>query len=207
MFRNGLLLSTAMTAVAFLLSGAPTGAHAQTGMHAAPPDANTRFLCTYGQFAVTHSQHTNSSSGQEWYYAWTHVAVRVTGRGQIVSEIIVKEEAETSRTTFSAGIYSDANGEPGNLIAGGSGTPPSECGNVTIPITPTTLANNTIYWVEESADRSRRNMRVYWAVNPKTKKKAYVQHHFSSSNFTSQGFHSSTTPWEKQSSGPWFRLR
>jgi hypothetical protein len=52
MFKTGLLLSTAMTAVTLLMSGAPTGAYAQTDMHAASRDPNTRFLCTYGEFLV-----------------------------------------------------------------------------------------------------------------------------------------------------------
>lgn len=29
-------------------AGAPTGAYAQTNMHSASRDSNTRFLCTYG---------------------------------------------------------------------------------------------------------------------------------------------------------------
>jgi hypothetical protein len=72
MFRMGLLTSTAMTAVALLLSGAPRGAHAQTDMHVASRDPNTRFLCTYGQFLVS-----ASSSNLNYYSGWFSVWERV----------------------------------------------------------------------------------------------------------------------------------
>src|SRR5215472_11955845 len=112
MFRLGLLTSTAMTAVTLLLSGAPIGAYAQTDMHAASRDPNTRFLCTYGEFLVS------SASAWGWNEhdiprlnstTWQHVAVPVTGHGQTVSRIRVVESPQYSgfSSPFSAGIYSN----------------------------------------------------------------------------------------------------
>jgi hypothetical protein len=207
MFKIGLLTSTAMTAVTLLLAGASTGAYAQTDMHVADRDSNARFLCTYGAFNVSHSR--EAVSGGSYYKKWTHVAVPFTGQGQTVMTIIVKEwrPASGHDKIFSAGIYSsNSHGKPGNLIAGGIGKAPGQCGNVVIPIIPTTLSKNTTYWLEETADLRERG-KYEWAVDPRAKHKAYVQHHFSSSNWNSQGFHSSTTPWKKKSSGPWFRLK
>jgi hypothetical protein len=107
MFRIGLLTSTAMTAVALLLSGAPHEAQAQTAMHVADRDANARFLCTWGVWCVSFQ-----FSGQSSYLhaIWERVAVPVTGHGQTVSRIIVMEaqDSRTANDAFLAGIYSNS---------------------------------------------------------------------------------------------------
>jgi hypothetical protein len=204
MFKLGLLTSTAMTAVALLLSGALHEAQAQTAMHVADRDANARFLCTYGEFLV--SAFANIDSSQSAVSAWEHVAVPVTGHGQMVHRIRVIEAQDrfTSTSAFSAGIYSNTpSGFPGKLIAGGTGNAPPSCGPVTIPIPPTRLKRRTTYWIEGTIQnplRCRTSMRigsadnrrqfrpsacsgtsssagVYWEANPNTKRKAYVQTH------------------------------
>jgi hypothetical protein len=204
MFRIGLLTSTAMTAVALLLSGAPHEAQAQTAMHVADRDANARFLCTYGEFGVSFQ-----FSGQSSYLhsTWERVAVPVTGHGQTVSRIIVME-AQDSRTrtdAFLAGIYSNSpSGFPGKRIAGGKGRAGRRCGPVEISIPPTTLKPKTKYWIEEKAGHATSYTSLYWATNPNTKRKAYVQTH---KRTCSSSCSSSTSPWTKQSQGPWFKLK
>ena len=207
MFRSRLLATTA-----FVVVGSMSFLVAQSGAVARPVtlgpnrDRNAAFLCTYGAFDVSYFRE-GRSGGSSFYLTWTHVAVPLKGRGQTVSRIIVKEaDYARKRAQFSAGIYgSSAHGKPGNLIAGGTGQAvPGKCSDVTIPITPTKLSEKTNYWLEETVQH---NYKYSWAVDPATKHKAYLQKHFSSSYWNSGGFHSSTTPWTKQNSGPWFRLR
>ena len=204
MFRMGLLTSTAMTAVALLLSGAPGGAYAQTNMHVASRNPNTRFLCTYGQFLVSVS---SNSSFDGLTYEWTHVAVPINGHGQIVRSIKVMEERRSRNSYyFSAGIYSNApSGFPGKLIAGGKSKAGLNCGPVDISIPPTTLMPNTKYWIEETASFSGR-LSFYWEADPKAKHKAYRQTFYgfcSSSGRCS----SSKSPWMKQTMGPYLKLK
>jgi hypothetical protein len=209
MFRMGLLTSTAMTAVALLLSGAPDEAYAQTRMDVAGRDANARFLCTYGQFRV--SAFTSEGSGY-FVSAWVRVAVPVTGHGQTVRRIRVIEAqgSALSNSAFSAGIYSNTpSGFPGLLIAGGKGQIGPTCGPVMISIPPTTLMPNTKYWIEETAHArdSSSSTVVNWEANPNTKHKAYVQDHrfFVSSGCSCSS--SYTSPWTKQAKGPYFKLK
>jgi hypothetical protein len=212
MFRSGLLVTTAIVIVGTLSFFAAQSAAAARPLNARTGrDRNNEFLCTYGDIMVSHDHF--ATSGPSFYLSWTHVAVPIKGRGQTVSQIIVMDALEGSasrlRNEFSAGIYSSTlHGKPGNLIAGNIGSAPTTCGKVVFPITPTTLEKNKTYWVEETADQpNRSNKKIDWAVNPKARQNAYVQHHFSSSYVHSQGFHSSTTKWEKQHSGPWFMLK
>ena len=228
MFRMGLLTSTAMTAVALLLSGAV--AQAQTDMHIASHDPNTRFLCTYGQFAVTKfSSNLNFYSG--WFSSWQRVAVRVTGHGQTVRSIRVIEAqaSQTSNSAFTLGIYSNtASGFPGKAIAVGTGTAGPTCGPVNVSVLPTKLYKNTKYWIEERATTprcstptgagsgaDRRKFRptncvssaaFSWEADPKTKRKAYVQSHRETgdSGTVSSSY---TSPWAKQESGPYLKLK
>ncbi|HLY07028.1 MAG TPA: hypothetical protein VKR31_14880 [Rhizomicrobium sp.] len=227
MFRMGLLTSSAMTAVALLLSGAPTGAWAQTGMHVASRDPNTRFLCTYGAFRVDAeaAAHVSESATSEW----EHVAVPVTGHGQTVSRIRVVEESG-SGSDFSAGIYTNSpSGFPGKRIAGGRGVA-SSCGSVTISIAPTRLKRHKTYWIEETTSpqcyplrvASHGNRRlagrppcsssftsVYWAADRTQKRMAYVQTHratYCSSHTVSCYSSSTTSPWTKQTKGPYLKL-
>lgn len=213
MFRMGLLTSTAMTAVTLLLSGAPTGAYAQTDMHVADRDANARFLCTYGQFEVTFSSVNQSGSRR---FDWEHVAVPITGHGQTVSRIIVMEgrNPRTPRdATFSAGIYSNnKKGFPGKLIANGTGSAGSSCGPVTINIPPTTLMARTKYWVEEKTKKHHNPsgaayISFAWYTNPKTKHKAYVQTGAAECSIGVSCYKKTHSPWTEQTTGPWFRLK
>jgi hypothetical protein len=203
MLRMGLLTSTAMTAVTLLLSGAPSPAHGQPLSSGSGRDRNHEFLCTYGQFDVFYSHSANSGSGV--HTAWTHVAVPVTGHGKLVHRIVV-QEGKSSKSVdgkFSAGIYSNtASGLPGNLIAGGAATASSHCTEVGIPINPTKLQDKKTYWiVEQARQQGRVKRKLHWAVNPKTKQKAYVQRYNSSS------FQSHTSPWMEQALGPWVKLQ
>lgn len=210
MFKMGLRTSTAMTAVALLLSGADA-AQARTAMHVVNRDANARFLCTYGHFTVRFASNQQSgffSSG------WSDVAVPVVGHGQTVSSIKVMEAQSrfTNTSRFSAGIYSNSRfGRPGKLIAGGTGRavgPSSSCGPVTVSITPTTLKPNTKYWIEETPEPSRNGgsiIELYWYANPKAKHEAFVRTHSRTCSSGSCSHH--TSKWKKQSMGPWFKLR
>jgi hypothetical protein len=204
MFKMGLLTSTAMTAVALLLSGAVKGAYAQTGMHVASRDPNTRFLCTYGGFLV--SAYSGDPFSSQFYAHWTHVAVPVAGRGQTVTSIKVIEaqSSYTSNSSFTAGIYSNtASGFPGRPIAVGVGRISQSCGPVTISIPTTTLKPKTRYWIEETtwANANSTSNALYWIANPKKKHKAYVQ--YKDWNYSS----SRTSPWSEQTEGPYLKLK
>ncbi|HLY07017.1 MAG TPA: hypothetical protein VKR31_14825 [Rhizomicrobium sp.] len=145
MFKIGLLTSTAMTAVALLLSGVPAGAYPQTDMHVASRDRNTRFLCTYGHLNVSQW----FSGGGISYSGWARVAVPITGHGQTVTQIGVVEakSARTYYSVFTAGIYSNtASGFPGKPMAVGTGSISFSCGQVTISIPATKLKRKTKYW-------------------------------------------------------------
>ena len=217
MFKMGLLTTSAMTAIALLLCGAPTGAYAQTDMHVADRDANARFLCTYGTFLVSSNYFDDSNSS--YYYNWRRVAVRVTGHGQTVRRIKVVEaqSAGTSHSAFTVGIYSNtSSGLPGKAIAVGKGKIGSSCGPVRVSIPRTTLQSNQKYWIEERTSIPKNcsqystfcssHAGLYWEVDPNTKRKAYVQTHSRYISAGSSGT-SSTSPWTKQTKGPYFRLK
>jgi len=203
MFKMGLLMSTAMTAVAWLSCSAPDAAQAQTGMHVAHRDANARFLCTYGQFDVSYYRRGISGSYTE---TWTDVAVPFTGHGETVHQILVQEGNGIGLRRFYAGIYSNtASGFPGNLIAGGFAKAPSNCTKVVVPISATTLVNKKTYWIVEQTRQHGHATRLkYWAVDPGTRRKAYVRH-YSFSNIWSS--YSNLSPWIEQSMGPFFKLK
>lgn len=199
MFRMGLLASTAMTAVALLLSGAGA-AQVETGMHSASRDPNTRFLCTYGGFSVT-----------DWWASWsgeshwqsTHVAVPITGHGETVSRIrVIEAPGSPSRPDFSIGIYSDnSRGFPGNPIVVGTGKVGPSCGPVKVSIAPTKLNRNTRYWIVEGIQATLSGYRasVYWMINPNTKRRAYSRYISDSGT---------TGPWSGPfSSGPYLTLK
>lgn len=216
MFKVGLLTSTAMTAVALLLSGAPAGAYAQTDMHVASRDPNARFLCTYGHFFVS-AFSSNLNSGSLSGSAWHDVAVPITGHGQTVRRIRVIEAKSgyTANSAFSAGIYRNSPSGPGNLIAKGTGIAGGTCGAVTISITPTILKPHTTYWIEETTSTPRchrlsqstcvSHVGLYWEADPKTKRKAYMKYHYRSGS--SGRVSSYTSPWTEQSMGPYFKLK
>jgi len=209
-FRNGLLISTAMTAVSLLLSPALLAASVQTDMRNAPLDPNARFLCTYGLFLVS-----SSSAGSSSYQGrqWQHVAVPITGLGQTVRRIKVVEAQHggtRSQSSFAVGIYSNSpSGFPGKPIAIGYGRAKT-CAEVTVPIPPTRLKRNTRYWIEETVQSGGSHFPtdMAWQADPKTKRHAYVQHHWWYES-SSGGHHSSssTTPWTKQTKGPYVKLR
>lgn len=213
MFRTGLLISTAMTAVTLLLSGAP--APAQRDMHVASRDPNTRFLCTFGQFGVSAASRYQPSRSH-YGSAWEHVAVPVTGQGQTVRRIKVIEGQDISSftQTFAAGIYSDTpSGLPGRPIAVGTGKAHSGCGPITIAIPQTKLKRRTTYWIEETISTMYSCLRgfncsssanVSWQADPNAKRKAYVQ--YRRLNWSAI-FSSYTSPWTKQSTGPYFKLK
>jgi hypothetical protein len=217
MFKMGLLTSSAMTAVTLLLLGAPTGAYAQTGMHAASRDPNARFLCNYGNVLV--SSYYADDSGSSYYYAWRHVAVRVTGHGQAVNRIRVMESqsASTSRSAFTVGVYSNTtSGFPGNVIAVGKGKIGPGCGPVKVSIPRTTLKRNQKYWIEERTSIPQNCSQhssfchslagLSWEAGPNSKRKAYVQTHRHYLGPTGSSS-SSTSPWTKQTTGPFFKLK
>lgn len=202
MFRTGLLVSTAMTAVTLLLPGAPV--QAQTNMYIASHDPNTRFLCTYGQFRVSAQNAYLHSS--DFFSHWRHVAVSVVGQGQTVSQIKVIEATSsyTYNPHFWVGIYNNtASGYPGSLITSGKGRATSICRRVQIRINPTTLERKTKYWVVEWVAPRRYSMTdaLFWIADPKAKSKAYVQYY----SKTVSG--SSTSPWMEQSAGPYLTLK
>lgn len=206
MFKMGLLTSTALTAIALVLSGAPAAAETQTGMSVAGSDTNARFLCDYGFLVSANSSAASCCRGSGWH----HVAVPVTGHGQTVNRIEVDEKRgrRTATATFSAGIYSNtASGFPGKLIAGGTGkiSRKNSCARVNISIPPTTLNPKTKYWIEETMHNQKRSESdFYWEPDRYAKRKAYVQYHYYSSGPSGISY---TSPWTKQSQGPYFRLK
>ena len=206
MFRNGLLLSTAMTAVTLLLSGAPARASAQTNMHVVSRDANTEFLCNYGGVPV--SAHFIGSASS-FSSTWTHVAVPIIGHGKSVGRITVKEvpSASTSTAEFRVGIYSNTASGPGKLLSGGTGDARNNCGKVTVQIRPVKLKRNVTYWIEERVHRGMYDMKneVYWASDPKMKRKAYEQTHSAYNYFGNNG--SYTSPWMELKTGAHFKLK
>jgi|GEM_PF-3641262 len=209
MFKTGLLTSTVITAIALVLSGAPQEAYAQTDMHFAIQDANTRFLCTYGNFLVSASSGGSSSYVESH---WQHVAVPFKGQGQTVRGIRVIEArgASTYSSAVTIGIYSSGpKGLPGNVIASGIGTTGKTCESVEVSIPPTKLESGTKYWIEETVRGSwEMPTNLDWQANPQTKHRAYVQYH--TQYVSSEGGHHSsnyTSPWEKQSMGPYFKLK
>jgi hypothetical protein len=158
---------------------------------------------------------SNSSSSS----TWQRVAVPVTGHGQTVRRIKVMEAQAggTSYSAFSAGIYSNtASGLPGNAIAVGKGKIGPSCGPVKVSIPRTTLKSNQKYWIEERTSVPRTCGRyssichsfagLYWEADPNTKRKAYVQTYRNSCS-AGGSCSSYTSPWTKQKTGPFFRLK
>jgi hypothetical protein len=209
MFRKNLLATTAL-----LLAASMSGVAAQPAMTAssrmrgnvANRDTNHEFLCTYGQFTVSASRDSISSSN---YSAWSNVAIPVYGHGQTVNRITVKEghSSHSPSSEFTVGIYSNSrSGFPGKLIVRGFGTASRGCLDVFVPITPTTLTNHKKYWIEETAfaHGSSYYDRVFWATKPE-KKKAYAQYHIKSYNGNSS--YSYTSPWGQLSEGAYVSMR
>jgi hypothetical protein len=206
MFRKNLLLTTAFVAAAALPSVAALARPAAAGLG---HDSNDEFMCTYGQLAPSANAESSSTT---YSSGWRHVAVPIVGKGKVVNRIIVKEarSASTASPEFSAGIYGDTPSRtPGKLIAGGIARAPRACGNVTIRIAPTTLKAGKTYWIEETVltphinGPSFQRNEVYWAINPKSRRRAYVQSYYNISNSN----HSSTTPWTRQRQGVYLRVK
>ncbi|HLY06185.1 MAG TPA: hypothetical protein VKR31_10585 [Rhizomicrobium sp.] len=131
------------------------------------------------------------------------MAVPVLGHGKIVQTIEVEEKnTKGFAGDLFAGVYSNtASGLPGDLIAGGSATAASGCTKIEIPISPTKLLYHKTYWIMEQVYPHDHANVLYWAVDPGTLRKAYVQTHSGSSG------DSSTSPWEEKRKGPYVRLR
>lgn len=213
MFRTGLLSSTAMTAVALLLFSAPTATYAETAMHAASRDPNTRFLCTYGQFSV--SAEWSSESGYGFHSSWRHAAVPIVGHGQTVRQLrLIEAAGNSSSYRIRAGIYKNgSSGYPGERIVSGSAIySNSSCGPVNVLISPTKLKRNTRYWIEESVSGlyNGSTTLMFWEANADTKRNAYVQTHrytACSSQAITCSNSSYTSPWTKQTMGPYLKLK
>jgi len=221
-FKTGLLAATALVVVPLLSApaAAQSGEFAQSAAPNAPVelDANSEFLCNYGHFTVSAYRYYGGSS-EDRISDWSEVAVPITGHGQTIHSITVEMEpgAYPGKPRFHAGIYSNtSSGFPGNRIAGDTGKAPAQCGPVTIFIQPTTLQPNTAYWVEERIrlpfpqfSAHPESDDVGWAIDPRTKRKAYVRSHKYFSCYPSSVCRgsSSTTPWRQQPTGPYVRLR
>lgn len=214
MFRIGLLATTALVIAGSLsLFAAQSVAIARSPILGPERDRNSEFLSTYGParfsvYALSGSYSVDSqvsSSFQRQY-----VAVPITGNGRTVHRIVVKEQGSYTRE-FSAGIYSNTpSGLPGKLIAGGTGTARKKhLMKVNVPIAPTKLQRNTIYWIEEMVRPCLRHRRVepqqcenvvYWKQDPYSKRKAYVR----DVSYYRETSHS--TPWMEQSGGPYVNV-
>ncbi|HEX4158060.1 MAG TPA: hypothetical protein VHY79_06265 [Rhizomicrobium sp.] len=214
MFKNGLLATTAIVVVGtFSFVAAQSAALARPATAGLERDKNREFLCSYGSFAVSGYNFRFSSS--YFVSGWTHVAVPIVGRGQTVKSITVGEArgSHTHGAEFTAGIYSNsASGSPGAAISVGRGKAPKSCRRVNVPIAPTTLERGTTYWVEETVALARRakggfgdrpHAQFFWAVNPRTTHKAYVQ----SGSYSSASNGGFSTSWIAQSQGPYFKLK
>lgn len=218
MFRCGLLVTTAL-----VIAGSFSFLAAQSAVMAGPVkagvarDRNKEFMHTYGagrgwpcgekHFVVsTYDQNFSSGSSES---AWTHVAVPITGHGNTVDRIVVREGYSSEfDALFSAGIHSNTpSGVPGKLIAGGTGKARPFCGKVRVNIPPTKLSRNTIYWIEETTPgyANPSKTAVYWKVDPHRKSHAYSQAHFYHWSHSSGG--SYTSPWGELTEAPYFRLK
>ena len=210
MFKCSLLATTALIVAGTLSFAAAHSAPPARPLHAGPTrDRNDQFLCTYGQFPVSWQWGGSSAS---LYSRWEHMAVPITGRGQTVSRILVKEghPSGTYSANFSAGIYSDtASGLPGRLIAGGTARSNKNCRAVGVPISPTKLERRKRYWIEEQVPLPHWGdvNQAYWATNPKKKHKAYQQTHWFATNSSTGSTTSSTSPWTEMSAGPYAAVR
>ena len=136
-------------------------------------DRNRDFLCTYG-YDVSHYRHKYSG-----YYAihWQHYAVPIKGKGASVSEIAVTDSPSVGSSKFKVGIYSNADGKPGTLIAGGAGKAHGSCLLTTVLIPKTFLAAGEKYWVEEDMGNHPGLNVVSWGYNPNAKHNAYYQYY------------------------------
>ena len=208
MLKCGLLATTAFVVVGSLsLLASHSWALARSATAGPGRNTNDEFLCAYGYFPV--SDRYSASSGTH-SSSWTHVAVPVVGRGQTVDRITVREGGGSfpSHSGFSVGIYESNNaGFPGKMIARTGGTTHRKCKRISMQITPTTLEKGKTYWVEETVPFPgfSSSTEVLWAINPKTKLKAYVQTHHHSG--CCEGHEYQTSPWMEQSTGPYVQLR
>lgn len=207
MIRNNLFLTTALVVVGSLSTLAIPSAVAARPFAIGPSrDSNEEFLCAYGAFPVS-AHYIGSASS--YSSTWTRAAVAIIGRGRTVTSITVKEapSASTSRAQFSAGIYSNTASGPGKLLSGGTGKARTSCGKVTVQIKPIKLMRNTTYWVEERVQKgvSDQKNEVYWASDPKTKLRSYVQTHNAYNYYGNSS--SYTSPWTAQSAGPYVRVK
>jgi hypothetical protein len=213
MFRNGLLLSTALVifgAISFL--GNQTTATARAANVGSTRDKNNEFLCTYGH--VSPSSFISSSSGTVASH-WRHAAMPITGTGKIVHKIIVREArgSSTSSSQFSATIRENkSNGRPGHVIASGTRKTPAtgKCATVSIPIPATTLKAGKTYWIEETVPpppfhdlASSVENQTFWAFDPEAKRKAIVKYR----GWYSDRNHSSVIPWTEQTYGVYARVK
>jgi hypothetical protein len=202
MFRRILLVTTALIAAsisAVEAQAAPSASRMRESV--ANRDVNDEFLCSYGYFDAYYK---SASVSDQAFYSWVHVAVPITGHGKTVSRIIVRDyQFKRVAHNFSASIYSNTpSGVPGSPIAGGVAAASSKCADITVSIPPVKLENRKKYWVVEEAAPGLRKNAVLWAINPKSRRRAYEQRYFSSS-FTS-GY---TSPWYEQSAGPYVKVK
>jgi hypothetical protein len=207
-FRKALLITTALVIASSLSFLAPQSrAFEGRVTPESNRDRNGEFLCTYGFLDV--STFYSLGSSLSLFSAWTHIAVPIIGKGKVITDILVREESGPGSRfrRFFTGIYSNTSkGVPGKLIAGNWHGATSRCKETKVKISPTMLATNTTYWVEEMASPSLSSYYAdnvaMWAVDPKTNRRAYKQTHSGHS-----GHSSHTSPWTPLSTGPCLQLR
>ncbi|HEX3666164.1 MAG TPA: hypothetical protein VHU23_13145 [Rhizomicrobium sp.] len=211
MFKLGLLASTALIAATSVCGAATQPANPESRLQdvVSNRDANAEFLCNYGWLGVTWYYHT-CCSGSSYYSHSTHAAVPVTGHGRSVSRIVVAEKTISNICCekFGVGLYANSSkGVPGTLLASGVGTASSACAEVTVSIASTLLNKKTKYWIEEfpvnrhGKREGNRRSSVYWAIDPKAKHRAFEQ------SWTDSTGELSSSPWTRQSSGPFVRVK
>ena len=150
-------------------------------------DRNREFLCTYGYETFYHYSYVSS-----WSVSWSHYAVPIKGKGASVSKIQVtdSEPSNSDSPKFNVGIYKNANGIPGSLIAGGTGKARGSCRLTTVVIPKTFLAAGKKYWIEENAPSSGAGLNaVSWGYNQNSRHNAYQQTGWFNA------YSSSSSPW------------
>jgi hypothetical protein len=108
----------------------------------------------------------------------------VIGTGKTVSNIEVADSSVySSNAFFNVGLYSSVRNRPGNNITGVKNLQASQCGVISVQITPTYLAKGVKYWIVESASTyyhhgfSSGSSSVVWLYDKKHTKGALYQNY------------------------------
>jgi hypothetical protein len=210
MLRKNLLLTTAFV-VAAAMSSLPAPALAQPTSNALSRSSNDEFLQTYCHGHYISFYGYSSAGDSTLFFGWKLVAVSVTGHGETIDQIVVKDgrlySSSSTTNSFVVGIFGNtSSGFPGSPLATGTGRARKHgCGKETIAIPEIKLRRGAKYWIEEGArfDFDRPGLDL-WKLAPNPRLKTLVQSHKKREYHSSS---SSTTPWTAVTGTPYFRLK